>query len=281
MSSICPSDFWNSLTQDWKVEFIKNLPSFINNASSEDEILKGFSESGKTISDILNLEKLEVSFKLVNNLTPVFFLEKLNDFYIHRPPLASKDNNYKGPQDFVYIYPKALRSKVKVLELHNCLFDGNFHSLKDFVNLEELYCQCCEIESLSGIENLRKLKKLQVDQGNFITDIAPLEGMNIIMLDIAFTNVTDLSSLKRIPSLEELWIEGLNEVKDYSVLLDLPNLKHIDIGGGSLPKEIEEELIKRGIIDSLPLFPDFLKSADNDGGRNLIKGKENSNDLPF
>jgi len=182
--------FWESLCENWKTAFINNLPDKDNMFSSRltyDEAINYLKESGLEISDILSIKKMKVPFKLAYDLSPLFFLNELEEFLI-LPPFTEGSFPYSnGPPEFVYLYPKALRSKVKKLDLGDTRFYGDFYNLKDFINLETLICQDCHLGSLSGIECLKNLKVLSVDQGNFLTDISPLKGMNSIFVILVLT----------------------------------------------------------------------------------------------
>ena len=215
--------WWNSLSLEWKATLIKNLIDDIDSDIDDQQIVDNFSNSNLRLLDILAIEKLSISYRLASDLTPVFKLDKLEDFYIIPP---NDDRlGYSGVPDFIYIYPKQLRSKVKKLMF--CMpifFDGNFNSLEDFINLETIEFQACRINSLDGIEKLDKLKYAYLDQDNFYSDLSPLKGLKLKELDISFTEVFDLSPLANITTLEVLIMEGLT-IDDLSPILKLPKLR--------------------------------------------------------
>jgi len=216
--------WWNTLSLDWKVSLIKNLMFDIEIDLTDEDILERFNNSNFNIDDIVNMEVLSIDSNLSIDLSPIFKLKNLNDFFIIP---ADVDDDYRGIEDFIYIYPKQLRSKVK--KLHFCIpgyFDGDLNSLKDFVNLQEINFQSCHISSLDGIQNLKKLEKVIIDQGNFITDLSPLKGLKIKYLDVLFNEISDLSPLDGLP-LEYLNIEG-NNINDLSPIMEITTLKKLE-----------------------------------------------------
>jgi len=216
-------EWWNNLDKIWKDEFITNLlnsPGYEGKKMLPTEIIKMIEKSDEIITDIVNLEKLNISRKLFFDLTPVFYLKKINDFH-----LQAVDWDDPNAEYFIKLYPKHLRSKVRKLFIDGIpLWD--FTSLNDFVNVEEMHCQSCCIESLDGIEKLTKLKVLYADQGNSYSDLNPLRGLGLTYLNIEFTKVTDISPLIDVPSLEVLDLSFL-KIDDFSPLLQLPNLKTV------------------------------------------------------
>lgn len=216
-------DWWNGLDDLWKAELVSNLlksSKYMDQNVLPVEFLNSKNLASEIISDIVKLEKLHISRKLVFDLTPLSFMENLNDFHIQEPEYGDETAEY-----YIKMYPERLRSAVRKLNLDYVPL-GNFTVLEDFVNLEELECQGCRLDSLEGIQKLTRLRRLVADQGNFYSDITPLRGIGIIHLNISFTNVTDLTPLMHLPALEELDLGGLENI-DFSPLLRMPCLKRI------------------------------------------------------
>ena len=182
-------EWWNSLGLDWKVSLITNLMGSIEKELSIDLIIKEFEKSNYNIDDIINMQSLIISYKLAMDLTPVFNLKKLNDFYIEYP---KEENISYGFSEFIYIYPKQLRAKVKRLDFYiPGYIKDNFELLIDFENLVEINFQNCNISSLQGIQNLKKLEKVTINQSNLIVDLSPLEDLKVKRLDISFRYVSN------------------------------------------------------------------------------------------
>lgn len=230
--------WWDSLSLDWKVSLIENLMGDINSDQSGNDkkelsselILERFINSNYSIDDILNLQSLSINYSLAIDLTPVFKLQQLNDFYIEYP--NEKEVNY-GFTDFIYIYPKQLRAKVKKLDFYIPKYiKGNLETIKDFVNLREISFQNCSISSLAGIQNLKKLEKVTIDQGNSFNDLSPLKELKLKYLDISFSNVSDLNPLIGMP-LETLNIKE-TPIEDLSPLMQVPTLQHLDFSNSEV-----------------------------------------------
>lgn len=239
--------WWNELDEIWKEELISILlksPGYAEKAADPANVLKSAGESDQIINDIVNLEKVHISRKVLYNLTPLFYLKKINDFHIQEPGYGSNDFL------FLKMYPEQLRSKVKTLYLDYIpMYD--LTPLEDFVNLEVLQCQGCQLESLDGIEKLKNLKNFTADQGNFFIDLKPLQGLGLLHLDINFSHVTDISPLIEIPTLEELDL-SFTEVTDLTPLSRLPNLKYLKLPSNTevTDYDLEEYLLENYSVDA-------------------------------
>jgi len=109
----------------------------------------------------------------------------------------------------------------------------NLETLKDilyqFKNLKQLsmcYHGITNIECLSKIKTLETLDLL----GNNITDIKPLETLiNLRHLDLFDNDITDIKSLETLVNLEYLDLSWNENLKDYSPIKKLVNLKKLKI----------------------------------------------------
>jgi hypothetical protein len=77
---------------------------------------------------------------------------------------------------------------------------------------------------------LKKLKSLQAGMDNYFSDLEPLRGLGLVSLDLEWTKVTDISPLIDVLSLKWLNLNAL-KIDDYSVLMQLPNLKTVIFPG--------------------------------------------------
>lgn len=232
--------WWDNLDELWRTELITNLlnsPEYKNRKISQEDLNKVGGITNEVINDIVNIEKLHISRKLLFDLTPIFHLEKLEDFHIQEPEYNDDNAVY-----YLKMYPKHLRPAVKKLKLDYIPL-GDFTDLSDFINLEEVQCQGCQLESLEGIQKLTRLRKLDADQGNTYSDLKPLRGLGITHLNISFTEVTDLSPLLELPDLKELDLGGLKNV-DYTPLFHMPQLYGLGMPDFThiLSNELEEHL---------------------------------------
>ena len=277
------NEWWNNLDKNWKEELVSNLlnsPKYQNNKNLHKSIPDLLKEPDKIISDIINMKRLHISEKLIYNLSPALYLKNLNDFHISE---SSATEYYS--HSLIKIYPKQLRSKVKRLQLNHFRMN-DLTSLSDFINLEELYIQCCRLISLVGIEKLTKLKKLTADQGNFYSDLNPLRGLNLTHLEMEFTKVSDLSPLLEVPSLEWINLYYLKKIDDLTPLLNMPNLKEVRMPhGGEIPaNELASYIRKKTKKDILPRIhpkevtvPNSDKIPENE--LDVIRDKEAKEDI--
>ena len=248
--------WWDSLSDVWKVEFINQFHYFASlKKEPYKEIIKSFNGSSYTIEDIVNLKEVIVSGKVWDDLSPVFYLKKLYSFGIEDPILERLGDSEYYYNELIFLYPKQLRKKVRTLFYHNGAFSGNFYDLEDFINLEAVYFQASNIGSLDGIQNLKKLKIFHADQGNSYSDLTPLKDLPLKDINIEFTNVTDISPLTSVKTLETINLYYC-EIQDYSPLFELPNLKAVyGIEDNDI---LVKELKNRGVCAKLYEY-DFCK----------------------
>ena len=227
-------NWWDNLYKIWQEELIENLlnsPGYKRKKLTFNAILeiidKNDKRSDKIINDVVNLKILNISRKVLFDLSPLFYLKNLKDFRL------SYTNHWEDRYSSCYLsmYPKTLRSRVSGYLALNGLDIDNFEVPGDFVNVEGLQCQSCGIKSLDGIQRMTKLKSLEADQGNSYSDLNPLRGLNLKNLNMQFTEVTDISPLIDVPSLEWIDLSAL-KIKDLSPLLQLPNLKGVILPDG-------------------------------------------------
>ena len=216
---------------------ISNLlesPGYLEKKMSATEVFQEIEQSDTIINDIVNLEKLDISSKLLIDLTPVFYFKNIHDFHIQEPGYPAVD------AIFLSMYPKHLRSKVRRLNIDGANL-GDLTSLSDYINLEVFTGQCCRISSLNGIQKLTRLKEFTADQGNYFSDLNPLQGLGLTYLNIEGTPVTDISPLQDVKSLEKINLNFL-EISDYSPLLHLPNLRELEDADVWLEEKIPKKI---------------------------------------
>jgi len=289
--------WWNNLDSNWKEEFISNLlqsPDYKDKEFSKNDILEKVKIS-QIITDIVNLKKLNISRKVVSDLTPIFYLENIEEFHICEPdwedPNAAK---------IIESYPKHLRSKVKRLSVDGIRLgeltpSGDFTIFENFINLESIQIQSCQFESLNGIEKLKKLKSLMGGMNNYFSDLNPLRGLPIKYLDLEWTKVKDLSPLIDVQTLEYLILNCLGKILDYSVLFHLPNLITVIFNNWIEVEsnELKDFLMANYNTDENGIINSHLKRAEENGvQKNLsipandkleipIEIREPTDELPF
>ena len=265
MASKADKQWWNNLDKDWKEELVRNLldsPKYKKRNLVLTDIYEQLNESAEIITEIVNIEKLHLSWIIIMNDPELLFkFKKINDFLILPPDWDDLEAS------FLNWYPEHLRSKVRRLDLDGIIFNHDLSPLSDFTNLEVLNCRDCQIESLEGIQNLTKLKIFKADQGNSYSDLNPLRGLNLVSLNIQSTKVTDISPLIDLSSLE--WVDlGFLSINDLSPLLKLPNLGSVIVPANiEIQKDkLEEYLINyqhldKGVQDQLISGPFDVKKS--------------------
>lgn len=139
------------------------------------------------------------------------------------------------------------KENLACLNLFRCTAE-DFSSIEKCVNLKKLVLSDTNVTNISFLKNLTELEYLTIENTN------PEEYDKIgcctklKYLHISDTDITDLSFLKNLKELERLEIVGINNAEDYSVLLEMPSLKHIYMSPkDSVPHEIIEMLRENGI----------------------------------
>ena len=113
------------------------------------------------------------------------------------------------------------------------------------------------ITDLSIFKNMKNLKVLYVETiygelltGNHskLTDISDVAHLvNLEELGVCCENLNDISSLKNCTKLQHLCIYGTTPQTDYSVLLELPELKSLSIDKGVLTESEIKALEEKGV----------------------------------
>ncbi len=139
------------------------------------------------------------------------------------------------------------------LEVPHNKYISQLEGLEKCTGLEELYLGKINIEDITPLSNLTKLKHLQISSGwirladltplsnlsqlthlylhyNSIMDIIPLSNLvNLSVLDLSSNGIEDISPLANLINLTELNIGG-NQVADISALSSLSKLTYLKLG---------------------------------------------------
>lgn len=139
------------------------------------------------------------------------------------------------------------KENLACLNLFRCTAE-DFSPIEKCVNLKKLVLSETNVTDLSFLKNLTELEYLNIENTN------PEEYDKIgcctklKYLYISNTDITDLSFLKNLKELERLEIVSIDNAEDYSVLLEMPSLEHIDMSPkDSVPHDIIEMLRENGI----------------------------------
>jgi hypothetical protein len=102
---------------------------------------------------------------------------------------------------------------------------------QDLLRVTELQAEGLNIDSLDGLELLRNLTVLNL-QNNRIQSITPLASLpNLTFLDVGFNNITSIESVSGLFFLRQLYLDG-NPIFDFNPLL--ANALNNGIGDGTL-----------------------------------------------
>ncbi len=161
-----------------------------------------------------------------------------------------------SPSELVELVPNP--KNVKVL---GCYDAESLIGIDTFENLEQFYVSDYDLSDIGGLSALKKLKNLEIRNGDAITDFGVLhalpnlealvletenlkeisfvEKMNQLKaLSLTDTIVLDISVLEGKTSITSLTLEDNYEITDYSVLSTLTGLENLVLelkGGTSMP----------------------------------------------
>lgn len=147
------------------------------------------------VSDMKNLNVLEIRCNSVYNIEPVKELKKLNelDLYVNKVKDISAVSNLKN---------------LETLSLGNNEI-SDISPLEELKGLKNLYLSCLnKISDLSPLNNLKNLEKLSVGCGSTL-DISYLKGLKkLTYLDLHDCKIDDIDVLTNLKKLESLTVKG-------------------------------------------------------------------------
>lgn len=186
------------------------------------------------------LEKLELHFTSVNDLTPLEGMPSLNQLELiageemaELPDMKGLDLKQLNIQYAELADLKPLQGLVGIREFY--LRDTtvtDLSALKELADLRLILLENVPVSDLTPLEELQNLETLYI-LNTKVTDLTPLKTLSgLRFLEIKNTPVSDLSPLKELENLETLYIKNTN-VTDSSPLKQLQNLResYIDLEG--------------------------------------------------
>lgn len=231
-----------------------------------------------------NLKHLNVATNNIDDLTEIGKLTQLEGFAFGGGNMFAKPQDYSPIKNLInlkYFSGLGLHNfndltlfentdNLVLFELTGAEIKSGLDKICEKENLLDLNLYLCTAESFSDIGRCTKLKSLVLADTNvkdlsFIENLTELEYLNIQntnaenyykigkctklkSLTINNANIIDISFVKNLKSLERLNMVGIDNAEDYSVLLEIPSLKHIDMSPkDSIPHEIIEMLREKGI----------------------------------
>jgi uncharacterized repeat protein (TIGR02543 family) len=170
--------------------------------------------SNPTTSDMLNLTTLNISFKMVFDLTG---LE-------HAANLTRLQAYANGITD---ISPLSNLTQIVLLDLFaNDISD--LSPLSGMTQLGALYLEGNSVQDLSPLSGLTSLTYINLD-GNRIQDVSPLGGLFRLQgLEIDGNQIQDISVLSGLSALNKLDIDR-NQISDISVVANLKSLTWLEL----------------------------------------------------
>ena len=122
-------------------------------------------------------------------------------------------------------FPQLVELNLSALEIQN----SNF--LEQMPNLQVLELNCPGLNDFSGLSNLSALEELEMDQFHeedlaCLTHCYSLLNLSIYRADL----LTSLESIQELKQLESLFLQNCDEITNLAPLVNLPNLKSLDLG---------------------------------------------------
>ncbi|GEM_PF-1039277 len=239
------------------IKYLKKMPNlYILNFSRctfEDNALKElqkmenitdltFSEgdlSEKVMEHIpASVEKLVINGKEMTNdrlkAVPFDKLTALKSLWLYNSPELTDITTaavVKGTLEKLYLNKTGVSNldfldgfdSLKCLETDGC----KIKSLPELPELNELHLNGSELTSLDFLKNTPKLRNLRVSD-NKITDLSPLNGLDLTYLYADNNRISDISPLKTSKSLQTLSLNN-NQVSDISVLSECAALMEVQL----------------------------------------------------
>ncbi|MCU1807095.1 leucine-rich repeat domain-containing protein [Cytobacillus firmus] len=182
------------------------------------------------IEKAVNLESLSLWGNEISDLTPISSLVKLSDLELDDNPISSlKPLTSLKNLTTLFLSNTNIKdySPLNQLVNLNYLFLSSngltsIPNLSNLTKLEYLVLDDNSLIDLKGIEKLRNLQVLEVSH-NPVSDLSALSNLNLMALNVAYTDITDLTWAKSLGALQFLSIDG-NNIEDLSPLAHLKNL---------------------------------------------------------
>ena len=106
----------------------------------------------------------------------------------------------------------------------------DFSGLSELTALEKLYCDYVSFDNLLPLTNLPQLRTLSIRESNFnsLAGLDKLQHLNWLDISIKGSTPLDISLLKGLNNLEELYLES-NKIEDLNALRSLLKLRKLII----------------------------------------------------
>ncbi|MFM9330166.1 stalk domain-containing protein [Paenibacillus mesotrionivorans] len=147
---------------------------------------------------------------------------------------------------------RSLEGLEHAVNISKLVLDGNpiedFTPLASLTNVEMLGLTRTGIQDLSPLNGMVKLQQL-LASNNGISDLTPLKDLNELT-DLLLEN-NQIANVESLAGMSIRWLNlSGNRISDISVLLELKNLKHVDLSGNPLNEQapaVIVELRQKGV----------------------------------
>ncbi|WP_297099317.1 hypothetical protein [uncultured Draconibacterium sp.] len=217
--------WWKSLNDDWKNELMSNLLINNDNGCFFPELITIFQTdklSDRNIAAIQTLSEIHITSRVLYDLSPLNKLSKLKHLHIE-----AKGNDYPEIKGLLKMIPHHLSVKVNSVFFEDITIGEDCSVLSRFYNIESLHLKACNIKSLKGIQNLKKLQTLAIPNNQFPLYLRYLVGLPLKTLMLENTPINNLNPLHFIRTLNCLMISSLTDIADYWTLSGLRKIELI------------------------------------------------------
>ena len=170
-----------------------------------------------TKEKMLRLEYLYAEGKGIFDITGLVFATNLRELHLNKNPITD-------------LRPLVDLPKLETLHIRDLApIAGNLdiRPLARLINLKKLTLQRNGISDIRPLAGLTQLRTLGIE-GNPITDLSPLYGLDIRELDVSNSPLVNLRQLANLTSLEYLCLEK-SQISDISPLAELKRLRILDV----------------------------------------------------
>lgn len=236
------------------LKYMTDLESLILVTKTKDEML----EKGK--EDDLNGWAAGGGFQhpsKITNLDFIYYMPKLKKVSIYNAPYLTDVSGLSVCKNLQYV------------NFVNCGIK-NLNGLENLTKIKEFWAEWTRLENLDGLKNCTKLEEIYVDYAylNDISGIANKSNLKVvnILVNRRLKDITPLGTCKNITTVN---LDGCNNIMDFSILQELPNLNFIAlhlVSKKSNAVQVRDTLkasgIGNGIYDAL-IIEDTVKLHDS------------------
>ena len=237
------NNWWKGLSFEWQSLFKKKLNIVTDSVQLNDVrnviAIDALDLSGNSyiqdiepLSQLVDLQQLDLSATAVNDITPLRNLTGLKDLNLSNTNIedlsALKYSDKVTSLNINYTLVTDITVLEKMVSLERLEVKGttitDFTVLQNLTELKYLNLESSKVMDLAAVETLTKLEELNVSRTNIINlkPLSPLKSVHT--LDLDSTKFTDVSSLKNLESLKVLSVNYTT----ISTLLPLEELKNLE-----------------------------------------------------